>query len=438
MKRFPFFRNFSAVMLVMLALITASSTLVSCKKSDDSSYFPPEVEEVTKEGTEQEAPKTAVIGVAGGKLISRDGNLEISIPQGAVKSNTTFSVAAITNTSSAGIGLNYRITPHITFEKPVTLTFSFAGKVDSIASIAALGIGYRDEKGVWQVKTRTKLDQSTKTISVPTDHFSDWAALELVKLSPRYSIIEPGESVRVTAYTCVALKKIFDLDRVFDPNGPDESLALVWPYPLPPKYIVDMYVLGKENQNGIGTLTPDGPSSAIYKSTLEWNPSINPVTIAFPLTTKRTIMILSAKVEVRRVELGVNIQIDGKTFNYEGEATYNNAGQCDIQFFDKKLMKYVGGLHWEGGTGEFSWSDKTDFWVEPEGYNPKRVFQHLYDDGRKYSAGTIKPFLIGPVGDFIMGDFKISQAGATNTQSGNAEYLGASEIIGQFKVKRLP
>ncbi|MBO9635341.1 MAG: hypothetical protein J7578_19685 [Chitinophagaceae bacterium] len=438
MKRFPFFRNFSAIVFVLIATIITTTTLNSCKKNDNQSDLPPEVEEVTSEGSELETPKTAVIGAAGGKLVSRDGNLEISIPQGALKNNTTFSVAAITNTSSAGIGLNYRITPHITFEKPVTLTFSFAGKVDSIASVAALGIGYRDEKGVWQVKTRTKLDQSKKTISVPTDHFSDWAALELVKLSPRYSIIDPGGSVRITAYTCVALKKIFDLDKVFDPNGPDESLPLVWPYPLPAKYIVDMYVLGKENENGIGTLTPDGPSSAVYKSTLEWNPPLNPVTIAFPLTTNRTTMILTAKVEVRHIELGVRIQIDGKTFSYEGEATYNNAGQCDIEFFDKKLNKYVGSLHWEGGTGEFGWTDKTDFWVEPEGYNPKRVFQHLYDDGRKYSAGTIKPFLIGPVGDMIVGEFKISQAGATNTQSGNGEYLGASEIIGEFKVKRLP
>lgn len=431
-SRTSHFRRTTAILFAALSL------LISCKKDDIKTAPHEEKDEITQAGTEIETAKSASIGPNGGKLISRDGKLEITIPAGALASNTTISVAAISNTSSAAIGLNYRITPHMDFAKPVTLTFSYADKADSLASASVTGIGFRDDNGVWKVKKKSRIDQSNKKISVTTDHFSDWAALELVKLSPVYSVIEPSQSVKITAYTCVALKEIYDLDKVFDPNGPDESLSIVEPYELPEDYIVDMYAIGSAAQ-GVGTVKAEGTSSAVYTASAEINPAINPVTIAFPLTTKTTTMILSAKVKVLYYPEGVYIRMGGKGYSYHAEATINSAGRCDMEFTrtENGQLHFYGGLSWKGQAGVFPWNDNTDFWWEPDGFNPTRVYQHLYDDGLKFSPGSIRVALIEPVGGFIMGTFVIEQAGATNTQSGNAEYLGASRIEGTIKVKRV-
>jgi|GEM_PF-2797767 len=430
--------RFAGIWRSVAVLFIAISLFTACKK--DSSTPTPHVEkdEITQQGTETETAKTATIGANGGKLVSRDGKLEINIPAGALTANTTIGVAAITNASSAAIGLNYRITPHINFAKPVTLTFSYADKVDSIASSAVIGIGFRDDNGVWKVKKTSRIDEANKKISVTTEHFSDWAALELVKLTPVYSVIEPSQSVKITAYTCVALKEIYDLDKVFDPAGPDESLSIVEPYELPEDYVIDMYVIGSGTP-GVGKLRAEGSAGVVYTASAEINPPLNPVTIAFPLTTKTTTMILSARVKVLYYPEGVYIRIGSKGYSYQAEATINSAGQCNMEFTRREngQLHFYGGLSWKGGAGVFPWTDNTDFWWEPEGYNPTRVFQHLYDDGLKFSPGSIKADLIESVGGFIIGTFIIEQSGATNTQSGNAEYLGASRVEGTIKVKRV-
>lgn len=427
-----YFKKLPVFCFLALVLLVAA-----CKKDKKSPAPHQETDEITKEGVTTEPPKTATIGTAGGKLTSRDGKLEINIPQGALTTNTEISVVAISNTSSAGFGLNYRLSPHINFTKPVKLTFSYASSEDSISAPATLGIISRNEKGMWELRRRSKLDQSNKTISVETTHFSDWAAARMIKLSPAYSEIEPKGSVKITPYACVALKEIFDLDKVFNPNGPDESLTIVEPYELPSDYVVDMYVIGSGGE-GIGQIKATGISSVIYTATGDAFPKINPVTIAFPLTTKNTTMILSAKVKVANHGNGIYIKMGGKEYKYDGIASITSDGQCNIEFTRNISGKRVtyGGMSWNTKIRTHPWNENSDFWWEPEDMSPRRVFQHLYNDGRTYSAGFISPAIIDPPGGLVMGNILIETSGATNTESGNGEYLGASRIEGAFKVQR--
>ena len=107
------------------------------------------------------------------------------------------------------------------------------------------------------------------------------------------------------------------------------------------------------------------------------------------------------------------------------------------------------GMYWEGSNGQgsliclkgkvgtYSWnSTSTLFLFEPADLTPMQAFQQFYEDGTIVSAGDIRITKSGGVGQIISGSFEIANAGRTNTESGNGEYLGASKVVGVFKVMR--
>ncbi len=431
----PFSRHLLLSCCMSLFILSCTKDPEEIKKGDD----PIEVAgEVCTKGTELETPKTAVIGASGGKLTSTDGLLEINVPSGAVSANTEISVARITNTSSSGFGLNYRLTPHINFQKPVTLTFSYQGYEDKMGMAAATGISYQDEQGVWQLKLQSNIDTINKKISVTTDHFSDWSLTSLLKLTPAYSEIRPNESVTLTPYVSIKLSKLTDLAQLFKPGGPDIILELTKPYKLPSDYVIDIFVPG-EGKDGIGTLSMGEGSSMIYRASSDNNPPVNPVTITYILAyTKATI---SAKVKVLPEENeGMHIKMGGKEYHYtEGWLSYID-GKYDMQFsIEHNGVTYYGSMAWnESSNGNSNWSDDNQFNWEPEDMSPRSVYQSFYNDGLDISAGHIEIYNEEPpkIGDLVYGAFVIDNAGITNTESGNAEYLGHTKIEGVFTVRR--
>lgn len=107
------------------------------------------------------------------------------------------------------------------------------------------------------------------------------------------------------------------------------------------------------------------------------------------------------------------------------------------------------GMYWEGSNGQgsliclkgkvgtYSWnSTSTQFLFEPADLTPLQAFQQFYEDGTIVSAGDIRITKSGGVGQIISGSFEIANAGRTNTESGNGEYLGSSKVVGVFKVMR--
>jgi hypothetical protein len=134
----------------------------------------------------------------------------------------------------------------------------------------------------------------------------------------------------------------------------------------------------------------------------------------------------------------ITIKLNGKEYHYTGEASVSSDGQVNIDFMKKNTIpfEFVGSISWKGGTGNYTWNGSSNFWWEPDGMNPTREHHHLYDDGKKISPGKIAVTKLEGIGGFVTGTFVIEQSGATNTQSGNGEYLGASRVEGSFKVKR--
>lgn len=141
--------------------------------------------EATSVGTPIGDKVSKEIGPAGGSLKSADGRLTLTVPNGAVKQNTSFSIQPITNTVDTGIGAGYQLEPgDAAFSAPVELSVKYddsdiEGTVPELLSMA-----YQDSKGAWHVQTNAKVDPEGHTVTIATTHFSHWLLMSFIKIIP--------------------------------------------------------------------------------------------------------------------------------------------------------------------------------------------------------------------------------------------------------------
>jgi hypothetical protein len=419
-----------------LVYVTVGITLfaTACKKNNAGGEAAEEIE-IAGKGVATGTPKTAAIGPQGGKLVSTDGFLEISVPAGAVSATTTFSVTPITNTSSAGVGLNYRIEPHLEFAKPVKLTFSYATVADSLGASAFTGISTQDETGTWQLQLKSQLDSNKKQISVETTHFSDWALTSILKIMPGYSIIGPGDEMELYPYAFISRSYLKDLRSIFSSAGANMQVPLVKGYVLPMDYISGMALVGGDTP-GAGTLSYDKKPGVVFKASTDISPAINPVTIQYGL--KSSIVRLQATIKIMEPINGVKVEMNGDSWQYLTAFAGKAGDEYEVQFsktIDNVL--YRGYITWKGtALGAHSWNDDNIFHWEPEEFSPRRLYRSYYNDNMDLSKGEVIIRSFGAVGEMVSGEFRVQQAGATNIESGDGEYLGHTEIKGAFIVRR--
>jgi len=172
------------------------------------------VPKTTAAGTPSSDPETSTIGAAGGTLALLDGRLELTIPAGALSSDVEISVQHITNNAFGGLGSAYRLEPSgTTFAKPITLTFK-AGEDDlAKLSIGGMGMAFQDADGYWKRLPGAQFDTGSNTLSVTTDHFSDYAPVAVTLLQPLSKMVKPGETVQLELQNCYPVKLSTD------PNG---------------------------------------------------------------------------------------------------------------------------------------------------------------------------------------------------------------------------
>lgn len=237
---------------ISMALVASMfATGISCKK--DSGNAPEEPQAVqplpTPVGTSKGAAVTKQIGAAGGNITSADQQITINIPAGALSSNTTIGVEPITNTNVAGIGTAFRLTPHGQhFDKPVTITYSWADHADSIGLMQTLGLAYQMDNNIWKFVGAESFDQEAQTVTFKTTHFSDWSLMNQVSLAPYRADLDPGQSQTVTAvlFTSVEEDGLFvPLPPLTAPGDYDEPGYPVGnPQPLPSKYMKKWHLAG--------------------------------------------------------------------------------------------------------------------------------------------------------------------------------------------------
>ena len=118
-------------------------------------------------------PVSAPLDASGGQLATPDQRLTVSLPAGAVAWTAELSILPITNTAPGGLAAAYRLGPEgTTFDVPAELVFQAGGLGRPVESLA---IAYQRTSGYWVLAPGLVRDAVAETLTVATDHFSDWA-----------------------------------------------------------------------------------------------------------------------------------------------------------------------------------------------------------------------------------------------------------------------
>lgn len=160
---------------------------------------------------------SATIGAAGGNLSSVDGRLALTIPAGALASDTVIGIQPITNMAHGRIGSGYRLTPDgQSFLTPVMLTFTYTDQDIEGTSTEVLGLAFQTAAGFWQWAGDPTVDTAAKTVRVNVNHFSDYSNVRGLQIHPSKKTIKVSTSLGLKVMFC------FDPDPI---PGPDPYLT---------------------------------------------------------------------------------------------------------------------------------------------------------------------------------------------------------------------
>jgi hypothetical protein len=163
---------------------------------DGGSSFTPTYTPAAK-GTSVGSPVTATIDSAGGKVVSSDGRLDVTFPAGMLTAATDVSIQSITNTVPNGLGGAYRLAPEgTTFSQPVTLTFHLSDMENS--GIDSTFIATQHDDNFWYSQPHQIRDATAQTVSVNATHFSDWALVGTIVLTPLKTRVRTGTTASFT------------------------------------------------------------------------------------------------------------------------------------------------------------------------------------------------------------------------------------------------
>lgn len=245
----------------------------SCKKDDNTS--PEEAFVITPlerpQGVSNGTRITRVIGTAGGVVKSGDESFAITIPAGALNTETTIGIEPITNTNIAGIGTAFRLTPHgQEFLKPVTIQYNWAGHADSAGLLQTLGLAYQMENKVWKFVGADNFDANEKNVRFNTSHFSDWSLMNRISLSPYKTDLETNakQTIKALLFTEAKSDDLF-VPLVNDSDGPysEPGYPVGEPVPLPSRFIKSWELTGP------GKITKASKSTIEYQAPASTNGS---------------------------------------------------------------------------------------------------------------------------------------------------------------------
>ncbi len=264
----------------------------------------------------------------GDTLISREGNLELIIPPGAVSKNTIISIQPITNLMPNGNGQAYRLEPSgIQFQQPVQIVFHYNPEESKDSAQLLMGIAMQDDKGQWYGLNDFTLDTVAKTISGIINHFSIWATFDKLKLKTL-----GGEyRLKVKKSALVFISGVFANQEDKDQSGLSKLKTM-----KPPENAI-WYVDGVIKGNvSVGTLQ----KGRVDESEAKWNeytapaniPDNNPVTISVDLVwvsytgNHKTIRSKQLKTQILIYDNAYEVEIEskqeGSNFSYIDEGSF--------------------------------------------------------------------------------------------------------------------
>jgi hypothetical protein len=148
---------------------------------------------------------SANIGPGGGSLAAPDGSLRVTIPPGVLSAPARVSLQPVTNQAHGGIGSASRIEVEGSVQVPrATLVFTYAERDLTGSAPGALRAAFQRADGQWQVAARAVVDPKARTVTVQTDHFSDWSLVRGMVLKPSEATVKVGQSAYFEVVSCLA------------------------------------------------------------------------------------------------------------------------------------------------------------------------------------------------------------------------------------------
>jgi hypothetical protein len=305
----------------------------SCKKNDTTAITEATTPLKTEIGTPVGSISTASIDVTGGTINSIDGNITLTIPSGALSSTTTISIQPITNNAPLGIGTGYRLMPEGTiFLKPIQLTFHYTEQLLKETLPDFLWVVTQANDGSWNAMLKTVVDTTSKTVTISTTHFSDWALGKFIdfSLTPTSTTIKKGQSVQLKVMGFFREKAIADDEELAPlPKISDSGEGLTPLTPIPPvesrlvvfrvkQWTLNGTVAPVSNSNG--ALASSG-NSATYTAPNK-KPASNPVAVSVEMETsnkegKKAKFLLTSNITVIDDGFHLSLKVDGAPIEYD-------------------------------------------------------------------------------------------------------------------------
>jgi hypothetical protein len=272
------------------------------------------------------------IGATGGAVKSADGKLTVIIPDGALQSTTTITIQPITNEGPMGLGSGYRLQPEGTiFSKPVKLEFHYDPQLLDGTPTDFLWIITQTGNGSWNALLNSVVDPEAGTVSVETNHFSDWALGRFIELSlsPSASTVLKGKSIelRVTGFSRdKEMSEDEDLAPLIPLTGDAEVLTPLTPIPPVESRLMDFRIkrwtlngTAAPVSNSNGSLSAS-KNSGTYTAPNQ-KPSVNPVAISVELEAdnkegRKLSYMVTSNISVVDTDLYLILKVDGQIYEY--------------------------------------------------------------------------------------------------------------------------
>jgi len=236
-------------LLLLLFLFTA---VVACKKKPDLPDEP-KPGHTEHHGEAIGDPIAKTIGATGGTIATPDGNVNLIVPEGALKSDVKISIQEVENKLGIiAVGKAYRLLPEdIQFEKDVDLTLSFTEYDLNGTNRELLYLAYQDSKGNWHKAGKSIYFPFSNQVSVKTRHFSDWSVWASAKI-----VLEGKDELFAKETTKVSVVYVAP---PADTTDDEDLLAPVKPIPT------GLVTLWSPITDGWGHITPE-EDKATYRA----------------------------------------------------------------------------------------------------------------------------------------------------------------------------
>jgi hypothetical protein len=385
-------------------------------------------------------PLTQTIGPEGGELRSSDGRLSLTVPPGALAEPTLIGVLEVTATAPQHTGRSFRLSPAgVHFAQPATLRFHYEESDIRGSTAELLRVAYQDEAGVWHLYRQVELDQDAHTVSVHSDHFSDWSLVEGSVLLPVDPYVKIGESIELRVMSCLKPLELGDesvsVTAGYECETDDDFGAFAYGWSV-------NGVLGGNDMLGTVRESATQPGRAVYTPPKK-KPAPNPVAVSVILRDQLT--------DTFNTQLLIShVDVIDPSASWSGTVTYEVSGSHALtippdftgsethSYSHKSVFTVTGVTDRNGPRTELTFQQTSDVSYEKDGSRRKEVHEICQAGGpvilRHLFEYSIAGWLVGHYEGSVPGDVWLGDDGQYNI-SLDAAYIpldGQDVIVDKY------